>query len=279
MSTSTTSAATAAQPFSGQSQFAASLPTVSNPTGGWPPQIANPGSVNPVGAHYTPFITYKASDGSFVVANASQVANSTGVKDFIPQIDYSGMTVTFNLVQGIYDFAFVMYLRMDASNCTISGFEGGICAPDPELAPGGGLRTFDPGDPVGMQNARQTIMPIVNGITGVDQIYQRQGLNSGSLGEGDPYNVMGATPGEDEYSPIWDITPTMWTPAAISSGKRQRLHQDDEVRAFLAAGLLQSYVTPPNAGPFNADIGAYSLGVVSNCPIMLRVLQGIPAHQ
>ena len=200
--------------------------------------------------------------------NASQVANSkTGVKDFIPVIDYSGMTVTFNLVMGIYDFDFVLYLRMDASNSALAGFEGGIYAPAPGLSPGNGSRLST--------MPRQTIMPILNGILGVENFYERQGLQSGALGEGDPFNVLGALPGEaSDYSPIWDVTPGVWSQAAIAAGKRQRMHQDDEVRAFVASdGDLVSY--PGATGNFNSDIGLTSLGVVSNCPVMLRIMSGV----
>jgi len=232
---------------------------------GWPPAESIPGSVgDPM---YTPFITYVNAAGKHVVFNASQVANATGVKDFIPNIDYTNMTVTFNLVMGIYDFNFVMYLRMDASDATISGFEGGIYAPNPEKAPIGGDRFIEDG------SARQVILPVLNGIRGVDQFYNRQGLQSAALGEGDPFNVMGAKPGDDEYSPIWDITPVVWTDAAINAGKRQRLRQDDEVRAFVQAGDLVSL--PGAGGPVNSDIGIKSLGIVSNCPIMLRVMSGL----
>jgi hypothetical protein len=232
---------------------------------GWPPAASQPGSV--ADADYSPFITYVNGQGRPVVFNASQVANATGVKDFIPEIDYDHMTVTFNLVMGIYDFNFVMYLRMDASDATISGFEGGIYAPNPAEAPIGGDRFFEDG------SARQVILPVLNGIRGVDRRFDRQGLQSAALGEGDPFNVMGAKPGDDQYSPIWDVTPVVWTDAAIAGGRRQRLHQDDEVRAFVLSGDLVGL--PGATGPINADIGIKSLGVVSNCPIMLRVMKGL----
>jgi hypothetical protein len=236
---------------------------------GWPPAASVPGSIGD--SKYTPFITYVNEDGKHVVFNASQVANATGIKDFIPRINLEDMNVTFNLVMGIYDFNFVMYLRMDASDPMISGFEGGIYAPNPQKAPIGGDRFFAD------KSARQVIMPVLNGV---DQFYERRGLQSSALGEGDPFNVMGAKPGDDEYSPIWDITPVVWTDAAIKAGKRQRLHQDDEVRAFVQAGDLVSM--PGATGPLSSDIGVKSLGIVSNCPIMLRLRTGLlpynPVH-
>jgi hypothetical protein len=265
----------------------------------WFPTLSVPGSVDeltemsppaPVPTTpYTPFITYKNAAGKYVVFNASQVANSTGIKDFVPFIDYTNMNVTFNLVQGIYDFDFVMYLRMDASDPIISGFEGGIYAPAPAMAQGNGLREFGAPD----FSARQTIIPVLNGFTGTDQIYNRQGLYSAALGEGDPYNVMGAAPGEDDYSPIWDITPVQWTPLAISLGVRQRLHQDDEVGAFLHAKWLTSVLGPDGMTPFFSGavnkevdttgltpvVGITSANIVSNCPIMIRIKHGLPTYK
>jgi hypothetical protein len=276
--------------FNGWADFSPVRQLVSGPLSGpWPPTTAVPGSqdaqlgTGPIPpAPYTPFITYKNAAGKYVVFNASQVANSTGIKDFVPAIDYTNMNVTFNLVQGIYDFDFVMYLRMDASAALISGFEGGIYAPAPGLAAGNGLREFGTPD----FSPRQTIIPVLNGITGVDQTYNRQGLFSSVLGEGDPYNVMGAAPGEVDYSPIWDITPVAWTDAAISSGIRQRLHQDDEVGAFLHAGWLTSVAGFSGAVNYEVDttgltpvVGITSANIVSNCPIMIRMRHGLPTYK
>ena len=198
------------------------------------------------------------------------------MKDFIPEIDFANMTVTFNLVRGIYNFHFIMYLRMDASDALLTAFEGGVFSPNLNLAPINGNRFFAD------HSARQVIIPVVNGIRGVDQIFDRQGVQSGALGEGDPINITGAKAGEEEYSPLWDLTPPVWTPAAVAAGKRQRLHLDDEVASFVAAGLLESWA--PATGAPNGDFkgplapnGLQSLNFVSNCPIMLRVLDGLPA--
>src|SRR5260370_9718524 len=99
------------------------------------------------------------------------------------------MTVTFNLVHGIYNFHFVMYLRMDATDPLISAFEGGVFAPNLVLAPTNGDRFFAD------KSARQTILPIVNGIRGFDKILDRQGVQTAELGERDPFNGMVAKPG------------------------------------------------------------------------------------
>lgn len=233
-----------------------------------------PGSIGD--ANYSPVITFVNEEGKHVVLNASQVANWTGIKDFVPEIDFEHMTATFNLVLGIYDFHFVMYLRMDASDPFISAFEGGVYAPNLELAPIGGDRFFADG------SARQTILPTYNGIRGVDRIFQRQGVESAALGQGDPLNVLGSRPGDTpEYSPLWDITMVEWTPTAIASGLRQRLRMDDEIKSFLSFNgpkgpLLIGF--PGATGPVNADFNIHSLGIVSNCPVMLRVLDGLSPY-
>jgi hypothetical protein len=240
---------------------------------GFPPVSFQPGSVGD--ANYTPLITYTNEDGKRIVLNATQVANATGIKDFIPDIDFARRTVTFELVHGIYNFHFVLYLRMDASDPLISAFEGGISAPNLALAPTNGDRF------IANKSARQVIFPFINGIRGVDNGLERQGVQSAALGEGDPFNVMGAKPGDLEYSPLWDITPPVWTAAAVAAGKRQRLHQDDEVHDFIAAGLIQNWGPAIGAGNTEftgvlAPQGLKSLNIVSNCPIMLRVLFGLP---
>jgi len=250
---------------------------VPDPVIGWPPITSIPGSTTAAltqGApNYSPYITYVNSAGKQVVFNASHVADAFGNAKNFATVDLTHMTATLTMVKGIYDFNFVMYLRMDATNCTIAGFEGGICAPAPEQAPIGGDRFIADG------SARQVIIPVLNGVanpmTNADP-YERQGLQSAAFGKGDPLNVMGATPGEDEYSPLWDITPVVWTSTAISGGFLQRLHQDDEVRNFVNSGALTDYASIYGpVGPEDADIGILSLGIVSNCPIMLRVNAGV----
>ena len=224
------------------------------------------------GPNYTPLITYTEASGKHIVLNATIVANATGIKKFIPAIDFNKMTVTFNLVHGIYNFHFVMYLRMDASDALISAFEGGNLAPNLNLAPIDGDSSSN--------SARQHILPIVNGIRGVDKLFGRQGVQSGALLEGDPNNVMGAKPGQDQdYSPLWDITPPVWKPAAVAAGKRQRLHQDDEVASFVMAGDMESWGPAVAMGHPGVPgfAGIVTLNIVSNCPIMLRVLEGLPA--
>lgn len=134
------------------------------------------------------------------------------MKDFIPEIDFANMTVTFNLVRGIYNFHFIMYLRMDASDALLTAFEGGVFSPNLNLAPINGNRFFAD------HSARQVIIPVVNGIRGVDQIFDRQGVQSGALGEGDPINITGAKAGEEEFAAVGPYTPGL----DARSGRRRQ---------------------------------------------------------
>ena len=96
---------------------------------------------------------------------------------------------------------------------------------------------------------------------------QRQGLESALLGQGDPFNVAQEQPSDPvHYTPIWDVTPVMWTDAAIAAGKRVQLHSQDAVRAqALAGNIVSALPGTPNAGLG----GINAIGAISNCPIIV----------
>ena len=78
------------------------------------------------------------------------------------------------------------------------------------------------------------------------------------MGQGDPLNITQEEPGDNEYSPVWDVTPAVWTDRAIESGQRTRLTDAEE-------GLI----TSGGAGPRNASLeGLRALPGISNCPII-----------
>ncbi len=56
-------------------------------------------------------------------------------------------------------------------------------------------------------------------------------MNSALRGGGDPLNVTQTVPerNSDRYSPLWDVHPVAWTPAAIASGERERLESGSDV--------------------------------------------------
>ena len=95
----------------------------------------------------------------------------------------------------------------------------------------------------------------------------RQGLNSALFGEGDPFNISQEQPSDPvHYTPIWDVTPVMWTDAAIAAGLSVQLHSQDQVRTqFQAENLVSPLPGTPNAGLG----GLNAIGAISNCPLMV----------
>lgn len=250
--------------FSGTVDFSPIRYYVPGPNG-FPATSFQPGSVGD--ANYSPFVT----TGDGIVFNAPQVANGTGIKDFVYSVDYTKMTVTLQLVHGVYDGKFLMYLRMESSDPMVAAFEGGAFAPNMEMAPGLGDRFYNDG------SSRQVILPVVNGIWGIDHPDTRQGLNSGFRGDGDPFNILGAVPifDDPEYSPLWDLTPVVWTDAAVKSGMVKRVNSDTDAAALVAAGNMVSLSTDPSL-PVNTDVNVRALGGLSNCPVILRLWSPLP---
>jgi hypothetical protein len=69
-----------------------------------------------------------------------------------------------------------------------------------------------------------------------------------------------------DYTPIWDVTPAVWSDKAISSGERTRLTDHDDVADLFDDGLLAS----AGAGPANASLeGLRALPGISNCPVVI----------
>ena len=86
------------------------------------------------------------------------------------------------------------------------------------------------------------------------------------MGQGDPLNITQKEPGDNEYSPVWDVTPAVWTDRAIESGQRTRLTDAEEVADLFEEGLI----TSGGAGPRNASLeGLRVLPGISNCPIIV----------
>ena len=117
-------------------------------------------------------------------------------------------------------------------------------------------------------SAREAIIPAVNGPRGVGNP-ERQGLESGLLGEGDPLNIIQEEPGDEDYSPVWDVTPFVWTQAAIDAGRRERLESAGEVRNEFRHGNI---VSAPCASSPNQSLGGLAAaGFISNCPVVAQV--------
>ncbi|WP_326951269.1 MULTISPECIES: DUF7482 domain-containing protein [unclassified Amycolatopsis] len=222
----------------------------------FPPTSATPGAVGDPG--YSPLTT----DGDGVVVNMPQVANSSGQNDSVVSINKVTLRVTLSLFGGFYDDHPVLYIRTEASDPLLAAIESSTYAPNLNAAPG--LASDDPAT-----SAREAIVPIVNGPTGIGNP-QRQGLNSALAGEGAPLNIIQedpAPPGDDSspfYSPVWDVTPGVWTDAAITSGARTQLRSITEAEQQAHDGNLISF----GNGPRNDHVDLNAAQFVSLCPVM-----------
>ncbi len=243
--------------FAGTVDFSPTRVLVPSSPNGFPPDQAVPGAVGD--AAYSPLIT----TGDGIVLSASQVANNTGLHDSLVSIDYIGRRVTMEMFKGFYDGKSIIYLKLEASAAPLAAIEASTFAPNLNAAPGIGSDDED-------TSAREAIIPAVNGPRGVDNP-ERQGLESALLGEGDPLNIIQEEPGDDEYSPVWDVTPYVWTDAAIAAGKRVRLESAQQVRRAFARGDIIS--APDSVGPANTSLnGLRAADSISLFPVvaMLR---------
>lgn len=244
---------------------------VPGPTG-FPPAQYAPGAQGD--AKYSPLVHIVPAAGDEngndtvptggVVLNAPQVANETGLSDSVVAIDYNHMTVTLNMLGGYVDGQFTLYLHTEASSELVAALEYSTYTPNLNAAPG--IANDEP------PSSRAAIIPIVNGIRG-DANPMRQGLQSSLFGEGDPFNVPQEQPSDPvHYTPIWDVTPVMWTDAAIAAGLRVQLHSQDAVRTQAQAGNLVSALP----GILNVGLGGINaIGAISNCPIIVVFPGGV----
>jgi hypothetical protein len=236
--------------FDGTVDFSPQRIVVPGPDG-FPPARFQAGAVGD--AKYSPMVTF----GDGVVLNASHVANASGLHDAVISIDYNKRQVTLDQFFGFYEDQKILYLHQEGSIELVAAIEGSTFAPNLNAAPllGSDAET----------SARSAIIPIVNGERGVNNP-NRQGLQSALLGEGDPLNVTQEEPGDDDYTPIWDIHLVVWTDAAINAGKRRLLTDHEMIADLFQKGLLVSGT--PNSGVANPSLkGLVALGAISNCPI------------
>jgi hypothetical protein len=237
--------------FEGGVDFSPQRIVVPGPDG-FPPSQFKAGAIGD--AKYSPLIT----TGNGIVFNASQVANASGLHDAIISIDYINRRVTLDQFCGFYDGKKVLYLHQDASVELVAAVEGSTLAPNLNAAPGLGSNDKE-------TSAREAIIPIVNGERGVFNP-DRQGLQSALLGEGDPLNIIQEEPGDEEYSPVWDLHLVVWTQAAINAGKRKLLTSAGKVEDAFKKGLVVS--GEPNSGVMNPSLGGLkATGAISNCPV------------
>jgi hypothetical protein len=218
---------------------------------GFPPNVAKPGAVGD--ARYSPLVT---TDGETVI-NASQVANDSGMHDSAVELDLDAMEVTMAALPGFVDGSDNLYLRTEGSIELVAAAESSTYAPNLSEAPGLASDAED--------SARSAIIPIVNGLREADDPEQRQGLQSALLGEGPPLNIEQDPSGSPLYSPLWDITPAVWTEQAIKRDQRKLLTSADEVVSEVESRRIES----GGEGPENGSLGGLrALEAISNCSIV-----------
>lgn len=212
---------------------------------GFPPAQLQPGSVGQ--ANYTPLVQLRGG----TVLNASHVANSTGVSDKVVSIDYAKRRVTLQEAEGYYDGKEVYYVSLDASAPDAAALEAVTYAPNLNAAPraGSNART----------SARSGLALFINGQTGVNNP-ERQGLTSALLGEGDPLNVLQTFPKDQDYSPLWDVHPTVWKASAVANGQNTLQEDFDDVIKLARNGLV--------TGPDGATWGPGNF--IVNCPAVSK---------
>lgn len=220
--------------------------TVVGSATGFPPAVAVPGSVGDAG--YSPLV--QLPDGT--VLNAPQIGNATGWHDKVVRVDTTRGTVTLRGTHGFARGREVLYVSTDASVDVAAALEGSTLAPRLAAAPSAGDDSS--------ASARAALAAFVNGRTGAADP-QRQGLNSAVLDGLDPLNVLAWTPNQGRYSPLWDVHPAAWTPAAQAAGLDVRQTDWAEVSEKLTE---QGLVSGPGGAPFGAA------DIVVNCPIVLQ---------
>jgi hypothetical protein len=238
--------------FAGTVDFSPQRVVVPGPEG-FPPQTAIAGAVGD--AAYSPLVTKDDE----TVYNATHVANASGLHDAVVSIDRRKATVTLDMFNGFYEGNRIMYLHQEASTELVAAIEGSTFAPNLSAAPGEGSNDPD-------TSARSAIIPVVNGERGVNNP-DRQGLESALLGEGDPLNITQEVPEDNLYTPMWDITPAVWTQEAIDAGQRHLLTDVEDVAELFAEGQIVS----GGNGKANEGLeGIRAFPAISNCPVVVE---------
>ena len=139
-------------------------------------------------------------------------------------------TVTLMLTPGFSFAKPVLYLSTDTNSPLTATLEGATYAPGLEDIQGGGDDSLF--SPV------ERIFVFVNGPTGKENP-QRQGLDSAISDGGSPLNVLGGIPTvATDYSPIWDLNPSVWTQKAVDMGYRSRMTEEFSVLGMVEKGWI-----------------------------------------
>ena len=232
----------------------------------FPPKKFEPGSVGD--ENYSPLV--KILNAGNHIYNAPMLAynvsaetlnqfcngnpNYSLVHDKVVKICPRTKTVTLQLTAGFSFGRPVFYLSTDTNNPLTATLEAATYSP--------GLKDIQGGGDDSLFSPVERIFVFANGQTGKDNP-QRQGLNSAISDGESPLNVLGGIPTvATDYSPIWDLNPSVWTQRAIELGYRSRMTGEFAILDLVEKGWL----TGLNGKKFG------SVGLVVNCPIVYRFL-------
>ena len=231
---------------------------------GGDPTGAKAGSVGDAG--YSPFVREL---GSKVVYNAPIVASGDRPSDVVHHTDTLDRIVaidtrdpqhahaTLVLARGFTNGRPIAYISTDASDEGPASIERSTFAPYLAKASRGAtipIYVFFNG-PTGAQGQGIPYAALGGKLTA-----EATAANAASLGS--PLNIQATFPaannGPSGYSPLWNVSPAVWTAAALKDGKAHRLAQIDAVDDAARAGLI--------TGPGGAKFGAAP--IVVNCPVV-----------
>ncbi len=208
---------------------------------------------------------------SGVVLNVQLVHNASGTHDRVKSIDMEKRTVTISLLDGFQGGRqFYYHLVTDVSAELPAALENGVFTPRLAHVPAFGQSR--PGD----KSALLGFSPVLNGIKDT-KTRQDQGFAASIANGGiDPINVFPLGPDNDNraltnnYSPLWDAHVSMWTPAAMKSGKARRITSFEDLAALVRAGMVTSAeINPPGAG--NSYVaGLRPTRAIINCPVIAQ---------
>jgi hypothetical protein len=213
------------------------------PDSGFPPVIANPGSVALAG--YAPFV--RLPNG--VILNAPIIADEYEAIGRVTDLNAARGTVTLRITHGYGDDRTLWYISTDASAPAVAAMESATYVPALAAAPGGAQGTNGP-------SARSGIIAIVNGVVAADDP-ERQGLNSAMLTGLSALNVLqnlaDATGRETAYTPVWDLHMARWSAKVVAADQREKIFSWSQAEALHGRGSL-------------SELGA--AGVAINCSVV-----------
>nr|WP_294170254.1 hypothetical protein [uncultured Sphingomonas sp.] len=208
---------------------------------------------------------------SGTVLNVQMVQNDSGAHDRLKSIDLQRRTVTMSLLDGMHNGKqYYYHLVTDVSADLPAVLEKGVFTPRLAMVPAYGKSR--PGD----ASALLGFSPVLNGRTdegsGKDQGFSTS-LRNGGI---DPINVFPIPPRNTDasqsnnYSPLWDAHVSMWTPAAVSSGKVKRVASLGELGQLVRAGhMTDASINPPGAAnSYVANLR--STQAIINCPVIAQ---------